>query len=324
MSKSSERTLKGATVLVTGGAGFIGSHLVEALVAEEAKVTVLDNFSTGRPENLTAVQEDIEVVKVDLRTVDWRKLLDERTFGFIFHFAANAYVPPSVENPREDFEINAVGTLRLLEGMRQAKSPAMFIYASSAGVYGNPQKLPISEDDPAVPISPYGVSKLTAERYVAVYSELYNLPAASLRIFSCYGPRQRKQVVYDFICKLHRNPLEMEIWGDGRQKRDLIYVEDVVSAALVVAQRAPLRGEVYNVATGRSVTTRELAEKLAKLLGAFPQLRFVGHVRPGDAQRWEASTERLRGLGWEPKWLLEEGLRETIGSHRDLRHTEEF
>ncbi|MFO7166540.1 MAG: GDP-mannose 4,6-dehydratase [Chloroflexota bacterium] len=298
-------------VLVTGGAGFIGSHLVEALVAAGAQVTVLDTLVSGRAENLQRVAGQIRMLQVDMRTQLWPQLLEE-PYDAIFHFAANAYVPPSVANPAWDYQINFESTFQLLEAMRALRYPGALIYASSAAVYGNPLRIPVSEDDATFPISPYGVSKLAAERYVAVYSRLYGLRAASLRLFSIYGPRQRKQVVYDLMERISQNRDELFIHGDGTQERDFGYVEDVARAAMIVAERGALEGEVYNVGSGQQCSIDWLARTLCRYMGASPRFKYSGAVRPGDPERLVVDISRICALGFRPQVLPEEGLRRTV------------
>jgi UDP-glucose 4-epimerase len=301
----------GRRVLVTGGAGFIGSHLVEALVGAGATVTVLDALVSGRPHNLARVAERVRLLKADMRAQSWPELLRE-PYDAIFHFAANAYVPPSVANPAWDYQINFESTFQLLEAMRAVQHPATLVYASSAAVYGNPLRIPVSETDATFPISPYGVGKLAAERYVAVYSGLYGIRAASLRLFSIYGPRQRKQVVYDLMERISQNRDELFIHGDGTQERDFGYVEDVARAAMIVAERGALGGEVYNVGSGQPVSIDWLARTLCQHLGASPRFKYSGAVRPGDPERLVVDIGRISALGFEPQVLPEEGLRRTV------------
>ena len=299
-------------VLVTGAAEFIGSHLVEQLVIQEAQVTILDNFSTGYRSNLDAVWSDLHVENHDLARDDLASVFSGQGYDITFHLAANGYVPPSVENPRADFEKNALGTFNLLEAIRAHSPQTRLVYTSTAAVYGNGVPHAISESHPVDPMAPYGVSKLTGERYLSVYAQTFDLAAASVRLFSVYGPRLRKQVVYDFIRKLQDNPSELYIYGDGSQIRDLNNVGNVVDAILLVAERAEMRGEVYNVASGEAVSIRELAELLSRLMGLAPKFVFSGQVRQGDAQNWTADTRRLQALGYRPQIALEQGLTELI------------
>jgi UDP-glucose 4-epimerase len=302
----------GQSILVTGGAGFIGSHLVESLIATGAKVTVVDNLCTGRLGNLKNCLNYMEYIQDDILSDTYHSMLTTRAFDGIFHLAGNAYVPPSVEHPWHDFQANAVGTFRLLDSLRQSGWPVRVIVLSSAAVYGNLDSTSISEDDPTVPISPYGVSKLTVDRYAAVYARLYGLQVASLRLFSAYGPRQQKQVVYDFIHKLTHNPAELHASGDGTQVRDFSYVTDVVQAALCVAQNGPLQGETYNVASGEACSTQQLLDTLCELMGVRPRIRWSGTNRPGDTQRWLANVDRLQALGYRPSVPLREGVQRTL------------
>ncbi len=303
---------KGANVLVTGGCGFIGSHLVERLCRAGANVTVVDNESTGDRANLAAVRDEISLRRLDLRDPAFAAWLGGQSFDGIFHLASTAYVPPSIEDPYFDFDNNPHNTIKLLEALRISGFPGVLVVTSSAAVYGNPKKLPIAEEDPIDPISPYGVGKLAMERYVATYSEHYGLRAAAMRLFSAYGPRQRKQVVYDFIRKLAADPERIEILGDGSQERDLIFAADVAEAALAISRNGALEGEVYNIATGTSHSTEELARFVAEAMGVEPELDFTGSVRPGDPDRWQADIGRLAALGFRPSVDLREGVRRTV------------
>jgi len=309
----------GRPVLVTGGAGFIGSHLVEELAGRGARVTVVDNLFSGRRENLAAVADQIELCELNLVTDDLRPLLTGREFDVIFHLAGNANLAGSVHDPRHDFETNARASFNLLEAVRAAAPRTPVVHTSTAGVYGEGSRQPIAEDDPTVPVSPYGISKLTAELYVSAYARLYGLRTANLRLFSVYGPRLRKQVIYDLMVKIRENPRELFIYGDGSQVRDFNHVANVVQALLVVAERARLDGDVYNVASGESLTIRELAATLCERMGASPRFVYSGDVRPGEAQRWHADMMRLKTLGYEPKMGIVAGLTDTVRwFHQDL------
>jgi UDP-glucose 4-epimerase len=304
--------------LVTGGAGFIGSHLVERLVDLGTDVTVVDDLSTGRLENLRGVMS-----RIDLDARPLGALLNEPTLlldcDVIFHLAANAYIPPSVEDPAYDYGLNLDTTFQLLEVLRRAERRPRLVNTSSAAVYGDPQRLPIRESDPTVPISPYGVSKLAAERYVAVYSQLYGIPASSVRLFSVYGPRQRKQVVYDLVDRLAGDPSRLEVIGDGTQVRDFAYVDDVAAAMDLVSQQAPAKGEVFNVASGSTHSIAQLVSAICAAMELDPEITYTGKVRPGDAERWSVDTTALAALDYEPGTSLVEGLRATWDWYRAER-----
>jgi UDP-glucose 4-epimerase len=311
----------GRAVLVTGGAGFIGSHLVEELLRRgAASVTVVDNLTTGRLDNLPD-DGRVDVKTLDVRSDELRLLLQEHAPAAIFHLAGNAYVPTSVEDPAWDFEENALATLRLLEAVRHAAPAARLVFASSAAVYGDGSPEPFREQDATVPVSPYGVSKLAAERYVAVYARLWALCTGIVRLFPVYGPRLRKQVLYDLMCRIRDNPHELFIHGDGTQVRDCNHVTNVVDALLMVVERGELRGEAYNVASGEPVTIDELAHMTCERMGVTPRFLYSGRVRPGDAQKWIADISRLERLGYIPRRRLADGLSDTVAWFRREAHS---
>lgn len=318
------QTFAAARVLVTGGAGFIASHLIEALISCGADVTVVDSRLTPHDPPLehgwqpiryrrgTPGSTQLHVHAIAVGTeVFHRFLQNEPPFDYIFHLAARAYAAASVDTPRLDFTTNLVATVDLLEQLRALGGHSKLVFASSAAVYGNPTRLPIHENDLTVPISPYGVSKLAAERYLAVYAQLYGIPAASLRLFSVYGPRQRKQVVYDLFHKLQRSPDELVVIGDGSQMRDLVYVEDVVCAFLTVAARGRMDGSTYNVASGVGTSTADLARMIIDVQDADARITFTERTRPGDPERWIGAAPSLDVIGGAPRVMLREGLQAT-------------
>jgi UDP-glucose 4-epimerase len=305
------------SALVTGGAGFIGSHLVEELIRRGAQVAVADTLSSDRSKNLAVVSDRIVLRRIDLAQDDLRPLLAEGQFDTIFHLAGFASIPESVNFPRRDFDKNAVATLRLLEAAREASPQSRIVFTSSASVYGEGRNEPLGEDDPTQPVAPYGVSKLAAENYLAAFARLYSLRTASLRLFAVYGPRLRNHVIYDLIRKVHQNPNELIIQGDGTQVRDFTYVTNVVEALLSVAGRGWLEGEVYNVGSQEPISIRDLAAMICREMEVAPRLVFSGEVRPGVSLRWCADITRIKQLGYQPQLKLADGLARTVAWFRE-------
>jgi UDP-glucose 4-epimerase len=291
------------TVLVTGGAGFIGSHLVDALV-EDNDVRVLDDLSTGRRDNLHA---DATLVRGDLRDDE---ALDEATDGvdLVFHEAAIASVTRSVDDPVDSHRVNAAGTLDLLE--RARREDARVVVTSSTAIYGEPTSIPVSEDEPTTPLSPYGVEKLAVDHYARLYDDLYGLETVTLRCFNAYGPRQTggeySGVITTFLEQACAGQ-DITVEGDGSQRRDFVHVDDVVRAHLLAATTDHV-GEAYNVGTGRSVSVLELAELVRELAGSRSDIVHVP-ARSGDVTTSRADISKARGeLSFEPRVSLREGI----------------
>jgi nucleoside-diphosphate-sugar epimerase len=305
--------------LVTGGAGFIGSHLVAALRRDGADVRVLDDFSSGKHENLAAIDRlggsgRIEVIEGDLRN---QAIVREAVRGVevIFHEAAFVSVPASIEDPSECFGVNCTGTLTLLEAARAA-AVRRVVLASSAAVYGDSSELPLTETSPARPLSPYAASKLVDEIYATLYTKALDLEVCALRYFNVFGPRQRPDSHYAaavpiFIRRLLRKE-PPTIFGDGGQTRDLISVRDVVRANLTAAAHPAAAGEVFNVCTGRKTRILELVDALRELIPNAPATVF-GPARTGDIYESIGSPAKAKAiLGFEAETSLFTGLKETV------------
>ncbi len=312
-----------ARYLVTGGAGFIGSHLSEALLKEGHGVRILDNFSTGRRENLREIQRSfpsgLEIMEGDIRD---QKVCEQATAGmdFVFHEAAQISVPQSVLDPETTQEINIRGTLNLLLACKKAGVKRM-VLASSTAVYGdNPSesqaRRPKREGLIPRPLSPYALSKLVGEYYAQLFSRLYDQPAVALRYFNVYGPRQDPNseyaaVIPKFIERLQMN-LPPFIYGDGGQSRDFVFVQDVVQANLMACHQEGIAGEVFNIASGRSYTLLQLFDHLKKIIKSVQSPLFAP-VRPGDIRHSRASIRKaVKFLGYRPHFGLRQGLKETV------------
>lgn len=305
---------RGVRILVTGGCGFIGSHLVECLVARGAAVWVLDNLQSGTLANVAAVRDQIELMIGDVRDAKCvKRALGSSRPAFTFHLAANASVPGSVQDPAYDFETNCAGAFVLLDALRGFACSEKIVLASSGAVYGQPRILPIVEEHPTDPISPYGASKVCAETIARMFCRVYGMPIVIVRIFNTYGPRMARFVVLDFLHKLRHNPAVLEVLGDGQQIRDFAFVSDTVQGLLLLAE-CGLTAEAYNLSSGRSVSVTDLAHRLITALGLRDQTRitYTGSSWPGDAQRWEVSIAKLGLLGYRPTVDLDDGLQRTI------------
>ena len=310
---SSIMAFAGTSVLVTGGCGFIGSHLVERLVAANAQVTVLDNLQAGLWSNLQAVTARVRTIEGDIRDqTKVRVLVEEMRPRFVFHLAANASVPGSVQNPVYDFEANAAGTFVVLNALREADCCEKVVVVSSGAVYGEPASFPITESDPLRPISPYGASKLNTEVTARMFQQVYAAPSVIARLFNCYGPRMARFVVLDFLRKLNARPERLEVLGTGRQVRDFTFVSDTVEGLLLLAVSG-VPGEAYNISSGVNYSVTQLAKQLIEISGltATTEIAYTGSSWVGDAQRWEVSIEKLRRLGYKPCVELTEGLQKT-------------
>jgi len=302
------RPLAGTSALVTGGAGFIASHLVDQLVAAGARVAVLDDLSAGRRENLARVAGDIEFVEGSVLD---QGLVDRLVAGrdWVFNFAANADVPRSVKHPELDFATNAIGAYHVLDACRRHETRRV-LQASTAAVYGEPQYTPMDEAHPLRPISPYGASKLGAESLGLAYHHTYGLPFTAVRIFNTYGPRQPRYVIYDLFRKLERDRDHLEVLGTGLQIRDYCYVTDTAGAFVTVAAAEAAAGEVYNIAGGAPISIRDLVARILETLGLeHTEVTYTGRSWPGDITRLVAGIDKLRGLGFAPTVDLQEGLR---------------
>jgi nucleoside-diphosphate-sugar epimerase len=307
--------------LVTGGAGFIGSHIVELLVRRGARVRVLDSFVTGKRENLAPFLGAMELVEGDIRDLETCRTA-AAGIDSVLHQAALASVPRSVEDPILADAVNVAGTVNMLVAARDAGAKS-FILASSSAVYGDAPVVPLREGKEGVPLSPYAAGKLAGEDYCRVFSSLYGLRTAALRYFNVFGPRQDPAsqyaaVIPHFIAKMLRGEAPA-IYGDGEQSRDFIYVGDVAEANILAAAAPGLRGEAMNIARGAGVTVNALAARINAVLGTrIAPVRTA--ARPGDVRHSYADiSAAAERLGFRPAVPFDEGLERTIRWHREGR-----
>ena len=293
-----------AKAVVTGGAGFIGSHLVELLLSEGCAVTVIDNFSSGRKDNLAAVKDRITMVEADLaRPGAWQAVLGDA--DFVFHLAALADIVPSIQRPGDYFRANVDGTFHVLDTLRENRRLKRFVYAASSSCYGVPDVYPTPEEAPIQPRYPYALTKYLGEALVLHWAQVYRLPAVSLRLFNVYGPRARTSGTYGAVFgvflaqKLAGEPFT--VVGDGTQTRDFVYVGDVARAFWAAAHKGE-SGEVYNIGAGRPVSVNRIVELIGGEAVHIPK-------RPGEPDCTHADIRKARArLGWSPRVTIEEGV----------------
>jgi UDP-glucose 4-epimerase len=310
------------SILVTGGAGFIGSHLVDAYLAAGDEVTVLDDLSTGRREHVPA---GATFVQADVRSPAARELLATGGFTLLNHHAAQMDVRRSVADPLFDAEVNVLGLLNLLEGARRGRVRRV-VFASSGGtVYGETKRLPLDESAPKLPASPYGTAKLASEYYLATFSHLYGLETVALRYSNVYGPRQNPHGEAGVVAIFAHRVLAGEpltVFGDGDQTRDMVFVQDVVAANLAASDVAlppvdGVDGRAFNVGTGVETSVNELAATLVAIEGRALAIRHAPE-RPGELRRNALAVDKAaHWLRWRASVAIAEGLSRTLQSFKE-------
>ncbi len=303
------------SLLVTGGCGFIGSHLVDELVEKKCDVVVLDNLSGSTVENIEGHVKSGRVKLVVGDVKDYEKVKKcVKDVEVVFHFAAQADVRRSVSDPRSDYEINVHGTINVLEAMRNSDVKRM-VFASSGGtLYGEAIQVPTPESLAPHPISPYGAAKAACEMYLSAYYSCYGISSLSLRYANIIGPRSTHGVIYDFYWKLKKDPKKLEILGDGKQRKSYMYVSDCVDATLHLVEKTD-GFDVFNVGSEESLTVRELAEIVVKELGLNDvEFHYTGGRGGwvGDVPLSLLDISKLKKTGWKPKVTIEEGIKRYV------------
>jgi len=301
-------------VLVTGGAGFIGSHLVDELLKRGFNVRVIDNLSSGSLENIkhNIGNRGFEFIRGDLKNPR-DSLKAVKDVEVVFHLAANPEVRVSTIAPKIHFRENVVATFNLLEACRKVGTVEKFVFASSSTVYGDAKVFPTPENHELKPISIYGASKVACESLICSYAYLYGFKAASLRYANIVGPRLKHGVIYDFLMKLKRNPKVLEVLGDGFQKKSYLYISDAIEATLLVADKLTEKFETYNVGNEDWITVAEIAKIVSKAAGVKPKIVFTGGTPDGrgwlgDVKYMLLSIEKIKKLGWKPKHTSREAI----------------
>ena len=307
--------------LITGGAGFIGSHIAQGLLAQGHQVIILDNLSTGRLENLKSFAEQVTFVEGDVRDADLLKGLCQGC-QLVFHQAAVVSVPYSVEHPQETHDVNIQGTLNTLLAARAAGAQRL-VFASSAAIYGEDPVLPKQEEMRPTPSSPYAVEKITGEHYLSAFNRLYGLQTVALRYFNVFGPRQDPTSPYSGVISIFVNRLlaaqDPLIFGDGEQYRDFVFVEDVVAANLLAATHPDAPGKAFNVGCGQRTSLNQLVKLLWELTGYEARPKYE-EPRAGDIRESLADISRIvETLGYKPEVGVKEGLEALVAYEKRRR-----
>ena len=299
-------------VLVTGGAGFIGSHLVDALITKGTNVCVFDNLSSGTLQNIKQWLDspNFTLIKGDLLNPSDIKKLKQESYDLVFHLAAN---------PEVHFQQNLVATHNLLEHHRKTRNTPTLIFTSTSTVYGEPTKIPTPENyAPLKPISTYGATKLASEALISAYAYTYGFKAIILRLANIAGPRSQHGVIHDFIQKLNKNPKELEILGDGTQTKSYLYIIDCINAMLLTLQKSKEHVEIYNVGSEDQITVTEIAQTVTQEMGLKNvKFKLTGGVNGGrgwigDVKNMLLDTNKLNSLGWKPELNSEQAIRKTV------------
>jgi UDP-glucose 4-epimerase len=313
-------------ILFTGGAGFIGSHLVDAVMAQGKEVVVFDNLSNGSLENIIRWRSHpaFSFIKGDLLNPTDLAKLEIKSYDLIFHSAANPEVRVGSENPDIHFKQNIAATYNLLELVRKAGNHPTLVYTSTSTVYGEAAKVPTPEDyAPLRPISIYGASKLASEALVTAYAYTYGFKAVIYRIANVVGPRSRHGVVYDFVQKLKKNRSELEILGDGTQTKSYLYVSDCIEAMLLGIENSSEQVEIYNIGSEDQIDVKTIANIVVEEMG-LKDVKFVftggvdgGRGWIGDVKNMQLDINKIKKLGWKPRLSSEQAIRQTVKSYTD-------
>jgi len=309
-------------ILITGGAGFIGSHLAEALVEQNNSVKIYDNFNSyyfNKEANINRLKEakNCTIIKGDILDLDNLKKSIGEDIELVFHIAAQPGVRFSVKTPLKTNEINVTGTINMLVAVQNSNAEKL-INASSSSVYGPPKYLPIDEKHPTDPISPYGASKLAAEKYCKAFYRVYGIDVCSLRFFTVYGPRQRPDMaIHIFTQKILRNE-PPTIFGDGNQTRDFTFVDDTVSGIIASAEAKDTAGEAFNLGKGERYSVNDLISLLIKATGSSVKPIFTKKMKGDVSHTWADVTKAKKVLGYNPQTSIEEGLQKFVKWYKSM------
>jgi len=292
--------------LVIGSEGFIGSNLVNYYIKRNEDIYGADLLEVG--------SQQYNYFKISRLSPEFDELLQQTKFDVCINAAGSGNVPYSMTHPVTDFEANSLDTMRLLDGIRRYQSSCRYIHISSAAVYGNPARLPVTEQDMLLPISPYGWHKLIAEKICEEFTYIYGVPVAIVRPFSVFGPGLKKQLIWDLYQKINKaKPGDViELWGTGKESRDFIYVHSLADALNCIVQKGQFKADKYNIAGGMETYIDELAAFFVQNVDKPVQIKFNQQIRTGDPQNWKADISKIEALGFASSISWQDGLKETI------------
>lgn len=300
-------------ILITGGAGFIGSHLIDKLIEKNGEVIVLDNLSTGKIDN---IQNHFNNSKFKFFEIDLVKDNIDSYFKDteeVWHLAANPDVRAALKDTKIDLEQNFLATYNILEAMRRNDVKKIY-FTSSSTVYGLAKKIPTPENSPLEPISLYGATKLACEALISAYCNTFDLKSVIFRLANVIGPRSSHGVIFDFVNKLRKNQKELEILGDGKQKKSYIYIDDCIDAMLIGARKSSKNFEIFNIGSEEWITVKEIAEIVCKKMNLKPRFKFTGGKAgwKGDVHLMLLDINKIKKLGWKPRTSIKDAIEKTI------------
>jgi UDP-glucose 4-epimerase len=297
--------VKKKTILILGSEGFIGSHLTDYFLRSDLSVVGCDLFETSSVGGYL-------YNKISRLSPEWETVFSLHQPDVCINAAGSGNVPYSIEHPVQDFEANTLDTIRLLDSIRRIRPECRYLHISSAAVYGNPDKLPLSENQHCQPVSPYGYHKWMSELICREYYSIFNIPVAVIRPFSVYGPRLRKQLMWD-ICSKLKNADTIELFGTGNESRDFIHIKDLAALVYHIVLSCGFECDIFNAASGKETPIKEIAGIFEEYHQGKKKIRFSGEVRKGDPLNWRAEISRSGALGFAPSVDLRSGLYEYIG-----------
>lgn len=290
-------------ILIIGSEGFIGNHLIEFYLQ--------NNYDVWGCDLNNSIKNNYHFIKNDFASNFWLSIFENNKFDFCVNAGGNSNVNASVENPTQDFYSNVNETFKILEAIRQSNKNCKYLHISSAAVYGNPEKLPIAENDVCNPLSPYGWHKMISENICKEFFDLYNLLITVIRPFSVYGPGLKKQLFWDVYQKYKSNPSEIELWGNGSETRDYIYIDDIVTLINFLLKNSDMKCDIYNVGSGIEHSINEAILSFFEAFDIKPQLNFNGKNKKGNPLNWKADIKKLKLLGYQNNFNFKNGIIKT-------------